>query len=210
MQLNKNYKPHRNKVFSIIIIVVSLLCCLIIGKVLFEFSYSKYPKYESDTNYTIDDLVWNIENKAMTSRTSYITPPTANCKAKFISKNNLNSIFQISNYKHFLSKNSKHQAIFDGDRLHTIISSWQLENSRITMKIDPNNYPVFLFSGKTQMVNGYNIAAYKSNFNAKQYEIDIGFEKDGIGIWIIGDNKCEKQIDKLFNLILNQEISLKF
>lgn len=186
-----------------------LLCCFIIAVVMSGCSHARYSVYQESMNYTIDDLTWNTMSGAF-SRTSYITPVNLNCEEKRIQTDDLNSIFQIADYKNFLSEDSEHHAIFENDELHSIKSVWRFPNGIVFIIIDPNNRPDFLLADESekQVINGYTIAARKSNMNAATYEIDLGLEKNGIGIWIFGNSECKEQIDKLYNLVLNSKMDL--
>lgn len=206
--MNSKSKTKRiNKEKRILISVSIVLFCVLILSITLSNRYRFYPKYENNSAFSLNDLEWNVKDEK-TSRTSYITPFTASCKEKVMDKNELSTFFKYSNYSDFLSDNFEHSVVYDGKELHSIRSVWQLEDGVITMLVDPNNSPDFLFDKQSvvETIDGYSVVAQKSNFNHDTYEIDIGIKKAGVSVWIFGSSKNEIQIEKLVNLILNTDI----
>lgn len=196
-----------NKEKRILISISMVLLFVLILTTVLSNRYRFYPKYENNSSFSLNDIVWNVKDKK-TSRTSYITPFTASCREKVVNKNELATLIKYSNYSELLSNEFEHSVVYDGTALHSIRSVWQLEDGVVTMLIDPNNSPDFLFDNQSivETIDEYDVVAQKSNFNNDIYEIDIGIKKSGVGVWIFGGSKNAVQIEKLVNFILDTDI----
>lgn len=208
--VRKYIYPKTNKGKCILVSVGIIFSCILISLITICNQCGFYPEYDCETFFSLNDLEWNVEDKN-TSRTSYITPITSSCERKILNNNELAAMIKYSNYSDFLSNDFEHSIVYVEDEIHSLKSVWKLEDGIVTIIIDPNNYPTFLFDNQDVVnnIDGYNVVAQKSNFYSDMYEIDIGIEKDYFGIWIFGGSQNKIQIEKLFNLILNTDIKFE-
>ena len=174
---------------------------------IFPLNQNAHNNSEQTINITTD-LKWNINSDSF-SRTSFISAISKDCKIKRISKRNFYNFLGITDSFINLPKNSKYYVVTKDSQIHSIRAEWKSKNGKVTIIIDPNNYPEFLFNEKcdTQTINGHLVAAHKSHFSGDFYEIDVGVKKDGVGVWIVGSSKTEAYINSLLNAVLYSEFN---
>lgn len=214
-QINEFELEKRRKRRTIKITVISICCvCLVLligvgilkSGIFMPTALNKDKSNIGDTEI-MDTLTWNIKSTAF-SRTGFISPFTSDCKEEKISRSDFCKLFSIDGCNKILPDNSKQYVVLQNGKLHSVIAERQFENGKVTIIIDPNCCPEFLFSeeDKTQTVNGYLVSAHKSAFNADAYEIDVGLKKDGVGVWIIGNSQTQECVEALLYAVLNSEM----
>ena len=172
-----------------------------------EKNFNNLGQTSTSDMQLMSTLAWNNQNNSR-SRTSYISPITADCKEEEISKSDFFGFFDSTNGAEKLPKNSTHYVVKKDNEIYSLKAQWNSQKGKVSIIIDPNYYPEFLFTQdcKIETINGQFVVAHKSNFIGDTYEIDIGIKKSGVGVWIVGNSENLPIIETLLNMVLSSEI----
>lgn len=149
----------------------------------------------------------SLENASF-SRTGSFVPITNDCWESQLTEKELRRFFGRSGIKLFEEEGASagHTVLRKGDgSVHTVRLTWSFEHSYVRVTLDPSNAHFFQNDDAVVTVNGYEMVVIR-NLLYSNGEIDVIAKKGQTGIWIVGIDENEKEIEKILNFLLNTEL----
>ncbi len=110
---------------------------------------------------------------------------------------------------------------YGSGEIFEVVLKFSAECGEVHMNINPEVAPDFLlYAGDEEhtllgddnavVINRYKVGMKETYYNDQLDSIDIGLEKDGMGIWLWSDAENKAELEQIFNLILNSDIDLTY
>ncbi len=184
---------------------------------------STEPDAPEDKYYHLSDLNSSV-NYGATSVRSGMSSPGEGSYNLILSKDKIIELFGTEDLPAVINEEYgdtlQAEAIYKASgELHSVYFQWNFPDSLMFMTIDLNTKPKVIYwengeywdhESNVNTINGYNVGLTRYDDNSSlRGTMRVLMSRGTMGLWIYGDESYEKDMEEIFNMILNSEMNFE-